>query len=66
MKDKLLLQVGVDIDSLVFALVNLPEKDLFNVITAVDDMVAEYEFTEKLAEHFKAVIDKEDAYEESR
>ena len=40
---------------------DMTHDDLFTLITGIDDAVAEYDFTERLRDHFAEVLAKEDA-----
>lgn len=57
--NKVYLNVGFKADELAFALNQLDNDSIFELIKAVDDLVGEYEFTERLAQHFQSVLDKE-------
>lgn len=37
------------------------KEEAFQLIKAIDDKIAEYEFTERLRDYFKGVLEKEDA-----
>lgn len=38
----------------------LREDDLFDLICSIDESVANYDFSRRLYEHFKAIVDEED------
>lgn len=64
MADKLFtVSANVSARDLSFA---MEHDDIFDLIVALDDQVAEMEFTEKLRDHFIAVCEKEYAAGEPR
>ena len=45
-------------------LMDSSREDAFEIIKEIDDSIAEYDFTERLRDHFTRVIEKEDAAED--
>lgn len=59
-RNKVLLNVEVNRTAIVDALTELGQDELFGVITDLDNMVADYNFTRRLRDHFVAAIKAED------
>lgn len=51
----------VGLGRLIDAMSELSHEDLFSLISQIDSLCADYDFTKKLADHFAAEIAKEDA-----
>lgn len=54
------LEINVDIETLATAIGRLKREEAFEIIKAIDDYIAEYDFTEKLRDHFAEITEKED------
>jgi hypothetical protein len=52
--------INIDVDNLASDIArSISREECFTLIKAIDDNIAEYDFTERLAKHFQGVIDQE-------
>jgi len=55
---KILVSADVDVETVVDCIVEEPYDTIFKVIVDLDNRVADWDFTKRLAEHFKAEMAK--------
>lgn len=61
MAEKITVSVDIDPEILAFSLAHsMNRKELYRLIVDLDEAVSEYDFTEKLRDHFAEIIRKED------
>lgn len=61
MADKISVIIDVDPESFVFSIAHsMNSEELFSLIMELDDFISEYDFTERLRDHFAEIIRKED------
>lgn len=58
---EILLSFYLGLDRLIDAMSGLRQDEVFKLFVEIDLLVADYDFTKKLADHFAAEIAKEDA-----